>query len=122
MQAVKIKAVAKKKIPLLSIVFASVNWDAFRQNPILYPIRIVFAEHLPEAVIWMVIFSGVIFWTWGKTHDIGSTIAVIFLTFGLFGTSNYFIQSPEFSLLFEAIALFGFSLCIVALFIKKFGD
>ena len=70
-------------------------------------------------LLWGIIFSGVIGIVYKATHDLGSVTAVVFLIFGLFGTTNHFVQAPELSVLFFWIAVAGYAGCVLSLFIKK---
>lgn len=96
-----------------------INFTNFSINPInwfMTPYTDQFGE-----LIWPIIFAAVIGFTYAGTKNIGSVVAMILLTFGLFGTSNAFLQAPEFSLFFSVIAAAGFAGVIAVLFFKRFG-
>ena len=68
---------------------------------------------------WLLIFAAVIGFTYVSTGNLGSTIAVIFVTFAVFGTTNVFVNEPEYSLFFSIIAIAGLAGIILTLFIKR---
>ena len=68
---------------------------------------------------WLTIFAVVIGFTYVSTKNIGSTVAVIFITFAAFGSSNVFFNAPEYSLFFSIIAIAGVAGTILSLFLKK---
>lgn len=70
-------------------------------------------------LMWPIFFAAMIGITYKATHNLGSVTAVIFLIFGLFGTTNAFIQVPELSLWFFWVAVVGYAGCVLSLFIKK---
>ena len=97
----------------------SINFTNFSINPIkwlLTPYTDQFGE-----LVWPIIFTAVIGFTYASTKNIGAVVAMILLTFGLFGTTNAFLQAPEFSLFFSIIAAMGFAGTIAVLFFKKYG-
>ena len=70
-------------------------------------------------LMWPVILAFIIALVYRSTHNLGSVTAAIFLVFGLFGTTNGFIQTPEISLWFFIVAALGYSGTILTIFIKK---
>ena len=97
----------------------SIDFDGFANDTITWLFS-VYETHL-GVLVWPIIFAAVIGFTYTSTKSIGSVVAVIFLTFGLFGTANVFLQSPEFSLFFSIIAAAGFAGVVLALFLKRYG-
>jgi hypothetical protein len=96
-----------------------INFTNFSNNPMdwfLTPFRDEFG-----ILTWPIIFAAVIGFTYTATKNVGSVVAMIFLTFGLFGTTNAFLQTPEFTLFFSIIAAAGFAGVVAVLFFKKFG-
>lgn len=69
--------------------------------------------------VWIAIFSLVIGFTFVSTKNIGSTVAVIFITFACFGATNTFLNNPEFSLFFSVIAIAGVAGTILSLFMRN---
>lgn len=93
------------------------NFTNFSNNPLnwsLTPFTDIFG-----ILFWPIIFASVIGLTYTATKNIGSVVAMIFLTFGLFGTTNAFLQTPEFTLLFSIIAAAGFAGVVAVLFFKN---
>lgn len=111
----KVRRIKKRMIPKISLV--AFDYDTFQANPLTWIIT-AFTKHLTESMVWILIFSGVIFFTYGVSRNAQATVAMIMLVFGIFGTTNYFLQSPEFSIFFEIIAIVGFAGGLIALFIK----
>jgi len=70
-------------------------------------------------MMWPIIFTGVIGFVYVITENIGSTVAAIFIIFALFGTTNAFIQAPEFSSIFFLISALGLSGLVLTIFIKR---
>lgn len=70
-------------------------------------------------LMWPVIFMLVIGLVYRSTHNLGSVTASIFMVFGLFGTTNGFIQAPEISLFFYLIAVLSYAGLVLTVFIKK---
>lgn len=70
-------------------------------------------------LLWPMIFAGIIGIVYKATHNLGSVTFVIFLIFGLFGTTNHFVQAPELSLWFFWVAVAGYAGCVLSVFLKK---
>lgn len=68
---------------------------------------------------WLLVFAAVIGFTYGVTENVGSVTAAILITFACFGASNIFINEPEYSLFFSAIAITGIAGTVLMLFIKR---
>ena len=100
-------------------LLALINFSNFSINPIKY-FMTPYTDEFGE-LTWPIIFAAVIGFTYAATKNIGSTVAMIFLTFGLFGTTNAFLQAPEFSLFFSIIAAAGFAGTIAVLFFRRIG-
>lgn len=95
----------------------AVDLTGFFSNPIewsMTPFQMYFG-----VLMWPVIFAGVVGLTWGLTKNFGSVTMMIFLIFGLFGTTNAFIQSPELSFFFSVIAVAGIAGTVLIVFIKS---
>lgn len=102
---------------MLENILALINFTNFSANPINW-FMTPFTDEF-GALTWPIIFAAVIGFTYAATKNIGSTVALIFLTFGLFGTTNAFLQAPEFSLFFSIIAAAGFAGTIAVLFFRR---
>jgi hypothetical protein len=96
-----------------------INFTNFSDNPINY-FMTPFTDEF-GVLTWPIIFAAVIGFTYAATKNVGSVVAMIFLTFGLFGTTNAFLQTPEFTLFFSIIATAGFAGTVAVLFFKKYG-
>lgn len=70
-------------------------------------------------LIWPIIFTSVIVFIYVITENIGSTIAAIFIVFALFGTTNAFIQAPEFSSIFFIVTVAGLAGLVLTIFVKR---
>jgi len=102
---------------ILADILLAINFSNFSANPIewsLYAFRVHFGM-----LVWPIIFTAVIGFTYGITHNLGSVVAVILLTFCLFGTTNYFLQAPEFNLFFSIIAVIGIAGMMLVLFFRR---
>lgn len=102
---------------MLPNILLRINLSEFNAGPIewfLTPFRTYFG-----ATVWPIIFAVAIAVVYGSTKHIGPTVAAILLVFGFFGTTNYFLQAPEFSIFFSIIAILGFAGTILALFLRK---
>lgn len=70
-------------------------------------------------VMWPIIMAGVIGLVYKTTDHMSTTVAAIFIVFGLFGSTNAFIQAPEFSQWFFIVAVLGWAGVVLTLFVKK---
>lgn len=105
---------------MLKPFLASFNFNDFQDNVVSWIVS-AYTTYLTESMVWTSIFAGVIFLTYGISKSASSVVAMSLLVFGLFGTSNYFLQAPEYNFLFSIIAAAGFAGGIMALFMKRYG-
>ena len=70
-------------------------------------------------VMWPIIMAGAIGYVYRTTSHLSTTVAAIFIVFALFGSTNGFIQAPEFSQWFFIVAVLGWAGVVLTLFVKK---
>lgn len=66
-----------------------------------------------------VLFVSVFVVALGVSRNLGVAVAVLLVTFGLFGSTDAFNTAPEFSLFFSIIAVIGITALVLMLFIKR---
>lgn len=94
------------------------NWSNFSEDFMNYwqqPYKLYLGE-----TWWIVIFGGVFGLSYIVSHrDIAVTTAAVLITFGVFGTTQTFLGSPEFSLFFSIVAIAGYAGTVMVLFVKR---
>lgn len=70
-------------------------------------------------MFWASIFSAVIAISWIATKNLAVTLGAILLTFGIFGTTNAFLTTPEYSLFFGIVAVASIAGLMLELFITR---
>ena len=74
------------------------------------------------AFVWAIIFAVIIAIAYvASDKNIGVVVGAIFITFGIFGSTNAFLGAPEFSLFFSIIAIAAVAGLMIQLFVKRFG-
>jgi hypothetical protein len=68
---------------------------------------------------WVLIFAMAIFITLLLTKSLLSTIAIIMLTFALFGTTEAFLQYPQVSVFFAVVTITGIAGLFTVLYLKR---
>lgn len=98
-------------------VLSGFNFSNFMNDPIdwsMTPFQLYVG-----VLMWPIIMAGVIGYVYRSTHHLSTTVAAIFIVFALFGSTNSFIQAPEFSQFFFMVAVLGWAGVVLTLFVKK---
>lgn len=110
--------VAEAKNMKIPSIVGAIDWNTLTNNPVewfSYP----FTNLMTASIFWPSVFAVVIAIAWVVSKNLGVVTAAVLITFGIFGSSGYFLAAPEFSLFFAVIAIAGFAGTILQVFITK---
>ena len=103
---------------LFTLLLTSFNWTNFSENFNEFWMT-PYKLYLNEA-FWPVIFTSVFGLSFVISKgNIAVTAAAVLFTFGVFGSTEAFKDSPEFSLLFGLVAIACFAGTVAMIFTKR---